>query len=132
VSSDASFAPVVDTGHLREWVAAGESEVQEFKKSTGLKEEATKALCGMLNGRGGRVLIGVDRDGTILGQQTSDKTLEGLAAVFHHIEPPVQPHIDRVAVSEGEVLVVTVLSGRFKPYLYRGAPIVEWVPLPNV
>lgn len=114
--------PGIDAATIELWAAAGESERQEFKTSTGLKEEATKALCGMLNGSGGRVLIGVGPDGVVRGQQASDKTLEDLAATFRRIQPEVQPHIDRVQFPGGDVLAVTVMSGRFKPYLYRGVP----------
>jgi len=38
--------------------AAGESETQEFKRSTGQRREAARTLCAMLNHRGGRVLFG--------------------------------------------------------------------------
>ena len=38
---------------LREWAAAGESEIQEFKRNTGTRREATQTMCAMLNHRGG-------------------------------------------------------------------------------
>lgn len=41
------------------WVALGESEMQEFKRSTVNLEHSTETLCGMLNRQGGRVLYGV-------------------------------------------------------------------------
>ncbi|MGQ0570097.1 MAG: AlbA family DNA-binding domain-containing protein, partial [Armatimonadota bacterium] len=56
------------------WAASGESETLEFKRTTGERREATRTLCGMLNHRGGRVLIGVEANGHVGGQQVSDHT----------------------------------------------------------
>ncbi|MBD3162861.1 MAG: hypothetical protein GF355_14260 [Candidatus Eisenbacteria bacterium] len=44
---------------LEKAVAGGESETLEFKKSTGQLTRAGEALCGFLNGTGGKVVIGV-------------------------------------------------------------------------
>ena len=43
--------------------ADGESETLEFKRSTGERRTGVRAVCAMLNHRGGRVLFGVDPDG---------------------------------------------------------------------
>jgi hypothetical protein len=44
---------------LEALIRAGESEMQEFKQTTGQRTDAARTLCGMLNGRGGRVFFGV-------------------------------------------------------------------------
>lgn len=54
---------MTDYQQLLAWVEAGESEIQEFKLSTGQRTEAMRALCAFLNHRGGRVLFGVDAHG---------------------------------------------------------------------
>lgn len=101
--------------------ADGESEVLEFKRSTGEQRAAMHALVAMLNHRGGRVFFGVEPDGRVAGQQVSDRTLEDLAQEIGHIEPPVFPAIERVAVADGrEVLVLTVAQGAGRPYSHRG------------
>lgn len=96
---------------LKKWADARESETQEFKRTTGQRTEAAKTLCAMLNHRGGRVLFGVDAAGMIVGQEVSDKTIEGLAQEIGQIEPPVRPAIDQVRVdAERAVIVVAVQS----------------------
>lgn len=106
---------------LAAWVATGESELLEFKATTGQRKEAVKALCGMLNGRGGRVVFGIDPKGNLVGQPVSDKTLEDLAAVLAGIEPEVNLTVDRIPVDEHRAaIVVTAPPGRLKPYTYRG------------
>ncbi len=111
----------VNADTVAEWAATGESEQLEFKATTGQAGEAVKALCGMLNGRGGHVLFGVTPDGQVVGQHVSDKTSADLAGVFKHLKPEVQPHVDRVPADDDRaLLVVSVPAGRFRPYLYRG------------
>lgn len=103
------------------WVAAGESETLEFKRSTGEKRTAMRTLCGMLNHRGGRVLFGVDPGGSVVGQHVSERTMEELAQEIREIDPPVFPGLERVPVGDGrDVLVVTVTQGPNRPYTHRG------------
>ena len=108
---------------LERWVTLGESETQEFKRSTANLERGTQTICGMLNRQGGRVMYGVRPDGTLEGQQTTDRTLEKISGELALIEPPIFPEIERVSIVPGrEVLCVTVSRGAQRPYTYRGQP----------
>ena len=85
--------------------ASGESEMLEFKRSTGQRTDVAKTVCAMLNNRGGKVLIGVEPDGSVIGQDVGDQTIEQLVQELNHIDPPAFPGIERVTVSHGrEVL----------------------------
>jgi ATP-dependent DNA helicase RecG len=102
-------------------VKSGESETLEFKRTSGERREAARALCAMLNHRGGRVLFGIEPDGRVMGQQVSDRTLEEIAQEVQQIEPTIFPQIDRVEVREGlQVVSVTVATGANRPYSYKG------------
>ena len=48
---------------VKNLIQYSESETVEFKRSTGQRTTAAKTLCGMLNGRGGMVLFGVNDKG---------------------------------------------------------------------
>ena len=101
--------------------AAGESETLEFKKTTGGRGPATKTLCAFLNHRGGRILFGVKRDGTVAGQHVSEKTMEELSDEIRRIQPPVSPAMERISVDDDrEVIVVSTDKGSLRPYTYRG------------
>ena len=103
------------------WVAGGESEVLELKLSTRMRREAVRALCAMLNHRGGSVIFGVDPAGRVLGQSVSDHTLEEIATEVGKIDPPVFPHIKRIPVRRGlDAVMVSVDAGRSCPYSYGG------------
>ena len=102
--------------------ASGESETLEFKETTGTRREGARTLCAFLNQRGGRVLFGVNRAGTVAGQQVSERTIEELSAEFQQIDPPVFPTIERIRVDSGrEVIVVGTNHGPTGPYSYRGS-----------
>ena len=118
-----------DTGYVatfedvEHYATAGESEAVEFKETTGQRKEGARTLSGLLNGQGGMVLFGVRPDGSVVGQQVSDQTLEDVTQACRDIRPIYPPTIERVIVpgSEGkEVLVVSVPSGNSKPYSYKG------------
>jgi ATP-dependent DNA helicase RecG len=99
---------------------AGESEILEFKRSTGEQRAGMHALTAMLNHRGGRVIFGVEDDRRVIGQQVGERTLEDLAQEIGQIEPPVFPAIERVAVGDGrELIIVSVPQGAGRPYSHR-------------
>lgn len=110
-----------DLEYIRTLATSGESELLEFKRSTGQRSDAAKAACAMLNNRGGRILIGVAPDGSVVGQEIGDQTLEQLVQELQLIDPPALPSIERVPVAAGrEVIVVSVTEGRSRVYTIRG------------
>jgi ATP-dependent DNA helicase RecG len=114
----------MDTKELKALVSGGESEILEFKNSTGQLRRAAETLCGMLNGAGGRVLIGVTPEGRILGQTISDKTLREVAEVLQKFEPPAVIRQARVNASEDkQVLVLEAIpNSESRPYAFNGRP----------
>ena len=106
---------------LEKLVIAGESETLEFKRSTGERREVVRSLCGMLNSRGGTVLIGVEDAGRIAGQMISDDTVAHLVQEIANIDPPVFPSIEQITVQgDRRVLAITVRAGNNRPYCYKG------------
>ncbi|MBI4641003.1 MAG: ATP-binding protein, partial [Candidatus Tectomicrobia bacterium] len=67
---------------IKRITSGGESEVLEFKKSTGQLTRAAETLCAFLNAQGGTVIIGIAPDGKIVGQQVSDKTQQDIANIL--------------------------------------------------
>ena len=101
--------------------AERESETLEFKRTTGTRREAAATVCAMLNHRGGHVLFGVTREGDVVGQQVSDRTMEEVSAEIQRIDPPAFPEISRVRVAgELDVITISVSQGAARPYQYRG------------
>jgi len=114
----------MDLKKLKSLVSAGESETVEFKKSTGQLRRAAETICGMLNGSGGRVLIGVTPEGRITGQAVSDKTIREVAEVLQKFEPPTSIAQFRLNVADNkEVLVLEAIPNpESRPYVFDGRP----------
>jgi ATP-dependent DNA helicase RecG len=64
----------VNLRELQTIVSGGESEKVEFKRSTGQRTDACKAVCALANGVGGFVFFGITDKGEIIGQQVSAHT----------------------------------------------------------
>ena len=64
------------TVDLQKLIARGESKTLELKRSTAELRGAFQTICAFANGAGGLVLIGVNPDGKIVGQQIGDQTLQ--------------------------------------------------------
>ena len=105
-----------------ELARAGESETVEFKRSTAEVDTAIRAVCAMLNHRGGRVLFGVTQNPPAAnGQEVGGTTIERLAQRLREIDPPAFPTVEQVPVAGGRtVIVVTVSAGENRPYSLRG------------
>ncbi|MBX9584010.1 MAG: putative DNA binding domain-containing protein [Gemmataceae bacterium] len=104
-------------------VAKGESDTLEFKKTTAEREAAMRTLCGMLNGSGGRVLIGVTEAGKIRGQDVSDATLKDMAQVLAQFDPAAPFRQQWVLLPDGKrVLVIEADASPVAPHTYNGRP----------
>ncbi len=82
---------VVTSTDLAKLAASGESKMVEFKKPTGTRNEATRALSAMLNGAGGTVLLGIGDDGLVTGQDVTEKCLEDVTQACKPIRQEFPP-----------------------------------------
>ena len=118
--------PALTLARIEELAARGESEFLELKQSTAQLREAAQTICGMLNRpqpNGRYVLFGVAPDGTPVGQQVGERTIEQVAAEIREIRPQVSPRVDRVPVADGrEVIAVAVPAADKPPYTYKHRP----------
>ncbi|MEI9979926.1 MAG: ATP-binding protein [Edaphobacter sp.] len=106
-------------------VQLGESEQLEFKQSSGQFPRAGETLCAFMNGQGGRVLVGVAPDGTIIGQTLADKTFQELAQVLRRFDPPIPIESKRVPAGTSglEVLILSATPApESLPCTYDGRP----------
>jgi len=109
---------------LKRLVSQGESDTVELKKSTAQLRRAAETLCGMLNGSGGVVLLGVAPNGRIVGQEISDKTLREVADILGKFEPPAAINQTRVDIeNDKEVLVLEAIPNpELRPYVFDSRP----------
>jgi len=96
---------------LEALTVGGESEQVEFKRTTGSLSDGLKAASGMLNSGGGFVLFGVRNDGTPVGQEIGEGTLEGMAEGLRRIEPHVLIQPEVVEVDHGRSVIALSVPG---------------------
>lgn len=98
-----------------------ETELIEFKKTTGELKEGIVSLASMLNKNGkGTLYFGVRNDGEVLGQQIGDRTLREISqGIANAIKPQIVPTIIMELCDDKNVIKVTV-EGDEKPYSAYG------------
>lgn len=98
-----------------------ETELIEYKKTTGELKEGIVSLAAMLNKSGkGTLYFGVRNDGEILGQQIGDRTLREISqGIVNAIKPQIIPTIIVELCDDKNVIKVTV-EGEEKPYSAYG------------
>ncbi|MGE0384044.1 MAG: helix-turn-helix domain-containing protein [Gammaproteobacteria bacterium] len=109
---------------LQSLAARGESESLEFKRSTAELKRAGETLCALLNGEGGKVLIGIGPDCKIVGQEVSDSTLRDIAAMLGRFEPPARVEMSRVDIGNRRRVIVleAAPSRQFAPFVFESRP----------
>ena len=120
----------MDEARLLLLVAEGESQTLEFKQSlsSGAQREAIESLVAFANTEGGRVLLGVQNDGTVRGVQIGMDTLERLAnKIRQHTYPSLPATIETAKDGSGKD-VVAVETPKDRPpvigvYMYSQKPI---------
>jgi len=98
-----------------------ETEVIEFKKSTGELKEAMYSICAMLNKHHrGEVYFGVKPDGTPIGQMVSEETLRQVShRISESILPRIYPEIKKV-ILDGKECIHVRFEGNQVPYFALG------------
>lgn len=102
---------------LRELIRQGEGERLEFKKRTTHPTRIARTLASLANTHGGRVLVGVDDDGRIVGVRDAEEEIYQLRqAAQHYIDPPLELRFTEVEEDDRVVLVVAVAESARKPH----------------
>lgn len=104
---------------LEQLVELGEGIRLEFKRRVPQPERIAKEIVAFANTHGGRIVLGVEDDGTILGvDHASEEEFLLRQATDAHCRPPVHYETERVVVEPRcDVLVVTVSESRTKPHV---------------
>ena len=102
-----------------------ETETVELKKSTSELKEAVISIVAMLNKhQRGEVVFGIRNDGTVVGQQVSDKSIRDVSkAIADHIEPKIYPVVEQFPIDGNQCIKVRVEGSEHPYYAYGRAYI---------
>lgn len=94
-------------------IQEGEGTTLEFKER--LSSSFARELVALANAIGGRILLGVRDDGTVIGIQDSNSLRARIQDIARNCDPPVQVHAEPVGQ------VVTTTLRRVPPSQYSAA-----------
>ncbi|MCI0706488.1 MAG: ATP-binding protein [Ignavibacteriae bacterium] len=98
-------------------VEEGEGFEVEFKRKVSSPIKIAKALTAFANTKGGKILFGVDDDGSIVGVESEKTEVEMIeTAGSFYCDPPVVPRIEIVPYKGKDVIVVDVSESSQKPH----------------
>ena len=102
-------------------IANGENSGVEFKRDDIRPEQLAREIVALANLKGGRILLGVEDDGTISGIFRKNLSEWVADTVFgRYVHPQILPYYEEVAMGEGRrVAVITIGPEIFKPYVVR-------------
>lgn len=105
---------------LLEIIANGENSGVEFKRDDIRPEQLAREVVAMTNFQGGRLLLGVEDDGTISGIQRENLEEWVMDVIQSRVHPMVLPFYEQVSVDDTQsVAVITFPTGISKPYVVR-------------
>lgn len=109
---------------------SGESKNIEYKVTVPEKSEKyMKTVVAFANGRGGKIVFGID-DKTldIVGMDVDNiyKTMDAITnAISDACEPAIRPDVALQTVKDKTVIVVEILPGAQRPYYIKSQGMVE-------
>ncbi len=106
---------------LLEIIANGENSGVEFKRDDVRPEQLAKEIVALANFQGGKVILGVEDDGTITGIQRENLEEWVMDTVFgRYVHPMILPFYEEIQVDdEYRIAVITITQGTAKPYVVR-------------
>jgi ATP-dependent DNA helicase RecG len=105
---------------LLEVIANGENSGVEFKRDDIRPEQLAKEIVALANVQGGRVLLGVEDDGSLSGLKQPN-TQEWVLNVFRDkVFPQIIPFYEEIKIDDQHrVAVITIAPGISKPYMLK-------------
>ena len=91
----------------------GEGSMLEYKES--FSSSLAREFAAFANSTGGKILLGVRDDGTVVGMEVSNETRARIEDIARNCDPPVKVLMEKI----GKVLVVTIRESENKPVQCR-------------
>lgn len=109
----------MNTQDILTWIQNGENSGMEFKRDDIRPEQLAKEMIAFLNFKGGKILLGVDDDGSVSGLQRTDTEEWVMNICADMIHPRVIPYYEQCRIGNKIIAVITLDMGISKPYVLR-------------
>lgn len=100
---------------LDQWIARGENTQIDFKHAITSQSKIAKSLAAFANTRGGKIVVGVDDNGDIIGCDPDAETYQLEKAVEDFCSEGVNQHFEILNHQGARILISTVTESSMKP-----------------
>jgi ATP-dependent DNA helicase RecG len=104
---------------LRSQILLGEDSTRQFKREPSTDAKMAGEIVAFANSGGGRIFVGVGKDGAIAGLtgQEAEKVGEDMAKIaWDSVRPPFSILSKSIPTGDGIVVVIEISDGTSKPY----------------
>lgn len=104
---------------LRNQILLGEDSTRQFKREPSADAKMAGEIVAFANSGGGRIFVGVEKDGSISGLtgKEAEKVGEDMATIaWDSVRPPFSILSKSIPTGDGIVVVIEVADGPSKPY----------------
>lgn len=104
---------------LRNQILLGEDSTRQFKREPSADAKMAGEIVAFANSGGGRILVGVEKDGSISGLtgEAAERVGEDMAKIaWDNVRPPFSILSRSIPTSDGIVVVIDIPDGASKPY----------------
>ncbi|QTA91967.1 RNA-binding domain-containing protein [Desulfonema magnum] len=101
------------------WIQNGENSGMEFKRDDIRPEQLAKEIVALLNFKGGKILLGVEDDGTLSGITRAALEEWVMNVCSDIVHPRIIPYYEEIQMGEKRIAVISVDMGISKPYVMR-------------
>lgn len=103
---------------IQELIKNGEDEFLEFK--TSFQKEVIISVVSFANNKGGKILIGVGDDASIVGVTVSDETIQNyINTIKQNTQPSIIVDINEYAINSKSILLIEIKEYPLKPISYK-------------
>ena len=114
--------------NIKKLIFEGESVTLDFKKTISSCEKIAKTLVAFANNKGGRLLVGVEDDGTIKGVKSEEEEKYMLLKAAHTFcKPALEPVFEEVYIDGKVVLIAEIKESDMKPHYALSEDKKWWV-----
>ena len=102
--------------NLRQWLAAGEGPTLDFKQHITAPDKIARTLVAFANSRGGRIIVGVEDHGHIIGVDVYEETYELNRAATLYCRPQIELQYEEYETQGKMLLIAHIHESHIKPH----------------
>lgn len=102
---------------IAKWIKEGEGPMLDFKASITSEPKIARSIVAFANSRGGKIVVGVEDKGFIMGVDADQEEYSLLKAANEYCRPAIPLEFERYEVQHKLLLIAYVAESNIKPHI---------------